>query len=157
MGPQPLFTPVPWDGTSPLPWSTELLKQAFKPSVTGPNNSDYGGGTSKRKVHQAIPQSQTRQAASLETEKGNREKTGVKHHASNTCENCSLLLGNLLQLLETGIGLLRKNPRLPSSVIVRGYLWSWAKLRTVLILSSTSVSSGRFSSASVAICHKSCQ
>lgn len=50
------------------------------------------------------------QAATLETEKGNSEKTGVKQRASNSCENHSLLLGNLLQLLETGISLLKEEP-----------------------------------------------
>lgn len=50
------------------------------------------------------------QGAVLETEKGNSEKTGVKQHASNSCENRSLLLGNLLQLFETGIGLLKEEP-----------------------------------------------
>lgn len=48
------------------------------------------------------------QAAVLQTEKGNSEKTGVKQHASNSCENRSLLLGNLLQLFETGIGLFKE-------------------------------------------------
>lgn len=74
----------------------------------GRNNGDYCQGTSKKKGHQAIPQSQMGQAAVLQTEKGNSEKTGVKQHASNSCENRSLLLGNLLQLFETGIGLFKE-------------------------------------------------
>lgn len=69
-------------------------------SVMGQNNGDYCQGTSKWKVHQGIPQSQIGQAASLETEKGNNEKDGVKQHASNSCENHSLLPGNLFQLLK---------------------------------------------------------
>lgn len=51
----------------------------------------------------------------------------------------------------------RKNPKLPPSVTVTGYLWSSSKRHTELVFSSSSVSLRRFSSASVAICHKICQ
>lgn len=47
-------------------------------------------------------------AARLKIEKENSEKNGVKNHASNSCENHSLLLENLLKIPKTGISLLKE-------------------------------------------------
>lgn len=95
--PQPFFTLVPEKAPLPFP-KYGTFNETFKWAEMAGNNSHYCQVTSKRKVLQAIPQSQMGQIAILETEKGNSEKTGEKQHASNSCENCSLLLGNLLQL-----------------------------------------------------------
>lgn len=146
----------PLEGTSPFPWSPELL---VRHSATGQNNSGYCVCTSGRKAHQAIPQSQMGQAAILETEKGNSEKTGARAARFKQLQELrpspwepATAPWARQQSVQ------RKNPKLPDSRQRAGYMWSSARLQTELAFSLTPVFPERFfSSISSHLLQKLCR
>lgn len=128
------------------------FNEAFKWSVTGRNNADCCQALAKGKRTKQYHKARWGRQQSWKQKKETARKLGWSSMLQTAVRTAATFLGTCYGSLRLALVCSRKNPKLPPPVTVIGYLWSSSKLCTKVVFSS-----GRFSSASVAICHKSCQ
>lgn len=100
------------------------LNEAFKRSVMGGNNGNYCRGTSKGKVHRAMPQHQMGRQHAWKQKKGTVRELGRRSNLQTAARTTACFLGTCYGSSRLATVCSRKNPKLPQAAIVTEYLWS---------------------------------